>query len=83
MIINNKKIGMLGGGSFGIAFANLILQANCFQWINTDQIQEIILNRKSSSYLKGIEIHPNIKPSIDLKKVIQDCDIIFIALHKH
>ena len=80
----NKKIGVLGAGSWGTALVKM-LSENCdkiFWYSRNDiQIEEIIKTKKNPKYLKDLEIDiDKISISSDLNFIIDNSDILIIAI---
>lgn len=79
----NKKVCVLGGGSWGTAVAT-VLAANgytvllwCFEQNVVDEIVTFRINKK---YLPGIELHENIQPTESLHDALTNTQIIFEAI---
>ncbi|HTQ98477.1 MAG TPA: NAD(P)H-dependent glycerol-3-phosphate dehydrogenase [Candidatus Acidoferrum sp.] len=78
-----KKVGVIGGGSFGTAIANIIAR-NGHQtqlWMrDPEQVETLNQTRVNSVYLPGHELHPSIIAAHELQAVVQDVDMIFVAV---
>ena len=76
-----KPVGVLGGGSFGTAVANLLANNTdvIFYVRHKSDVEEIVKTRNR----KGYPIHERITPTSDLKLVIEECDIIFPVVPSH
>ncbi len=78
-----KKVGVIGGGSFGTAIANIIA-GNGHQtqlWMrDPEQVESLNQTRVNSLYLPGQELHPSINAVHELQSVVEDVDMIFVAV---
>lgn len=78
-----KKVGVIGGGSFGTAIANIIA-GNGHQtqlWMrDPEQVESLNQTRVNAVYLPGQELHPNVLAAHDLQAVVNDVDMIFVAV---
>jgi glycerol-3-phosphate dehydrogenase (NAD(P)+) len=81
-----KKVGVIGGGSFGTAIANIIAGNGHHTqlWMrDPEQVETLNQTRVNSVYLPGHELHPSIIAAHELQAVVQDVDMIFIAVPSH
>ena len=75
MSTSNKKIGIIGTGSFGTAVANLIAEnTNVLLYGRKKLIVDQINN---SHFYKDVTIHSNVEAINDLKQLTEECDLIF------
>lgn len=78
-----KKVCILGSGSWGTALA-LVLEKNGYKidmWtLNQEQANYINDKRENVDYLPGINIPHNIRVTTNLKEVIEDSEIIVLAV---
>lgn len=77
-----RSVAVIGGGNFGTALANLLAENGCrvLLWMrDPKQVEYIKAERKSPRYLKGIDIHLRVEPTVDLQQAIEP-DLLFIAL---
>lgn len=78
-----KKVSILGSGSWGTALA-LVLEKNGYKidmWtLNQEQADYINDKRENVDYLPGINIPDNIRATTNLKEVIEDSEIIVLAV---
>ena len=78
-----KKVGVIGGGSFGTAIANIIAR-NGHQtqlWMrDPEQVETLNQTRVNTLYLPGHELHPSIVAEHDLGAVVSGVDMIFVAV---
>ncbi|SDH76871.1 NAD(P)H-dependent glycerol-3-phosphate dehydrogenase [Pseudomonas panipatensis] len=78
-----QPIAVLGGGSFGTAFANLLAEngQRVRQWMrDEEQAAAIRAQRENPRYLKGVRIHDNVEPVTDLEGTLAACELIFVAV---
>ena len=78
-----KKVGVIGGGSFGTAIANIIAGNGHHTqlWMrDPEQVESLNQTRVNSLYLPGQELHPSIVAAHELAAVVQDVDLIFVAV---
>ena len=79
----NKRVAVLGGGSFGTAIANMIA-VNGYQttlWLrNEDTFAQITETGENSAYLPGYQLHSSLSISNDLRSSVEGCDTVFFAV---
>jgi glycerol-3-phosphate dehydrogenase (NAD(P)+) len=78
-----KKIGIIGGGSWGSAMAIHLgrLKFDINLWIREKEIyQEITDTGENKSFLPGIPIPSSVTPHLDLQDAIKNTEVIFIAV---
>ncbi|WP_152222299.1 NAD(P)H-dependent glycerol-3-phosphate dehydrogenase [Pseudomonas sp. SCB32] len=78
-----QPIAVLGGGSFGTAFANLLAEngQRVRQWMRDEEQAEAIRTlRENPRYLKGVKIHAGVEPTTDLPATLAACEMIFVAV---
>nr|WP_317922081.1 NAD(P)H-dependent glycerol-3-phosphate dehydrogenase [Tepidimicrobium xylanilyticum] len=81
-----KRVGVLGGGSWGTALAILLSNNNHSVdiWIRDAKQKEHMVNfRENKKYLPGISIPENINVTDDLSQVIHNKDIIVLSIPSH
>lgn len=82
----NKKIGILGTGSWGTALGVLLARKgmDVHMW-GRDQIEidKMIANRENKKYLPNIDLPSNMKFSKDLEETISGKEIILLAIPTH
>jgi glycerol-3-phosphate dehydrogenase (NAD(P)+) len=75
---------MIGGGSWGTAFANYLASAKNHPikiWLREPEIIESIkTNHENHVFLPGIKLSPNLIPTADLENEVKDADIIILAV---
>lgn len=78
-----EPIGVLGGGSFGTALANLMAENGLpvLQWMrDPEQVAAIEQTRENPRYLKGIKVHAGVTPTADLARVLDSCELLLVAI---
>ena len=76
-------VAVLGGGSFGTALANLLAEngQSVRHWMrDPQQVAAILRDGENPRYLKGIRIHPGVRPDTDLADILHACTLIFVAV---
>ncbi|MCB0663515.1 MAG: NAD(P)-dependent glycerol-3-phosphate dehydrogenase [Saprospiraceae bacterium] len=73
--LDNKKVAVLGAGSFGTAIANLLAR-------NVDVIlytrrEEIVKSINQDHTHLGVELSPRIEACMDLKQIADTCTVLF------
>ncbi|MCM2971453.1 NAD(P)H-dependent glycerol-3-phosphate dehydrogenase [Larsenimonas suaedae] len=78
-----ERIAVLGGGSFGTSLASIAATkgARVRQWMRDDALaREITEQHHNSRYLPGIELNPTIKANTDMAWVLEDAELVLIAI---
>lgn len=78
-----QTIGVLGGGSFGTAIANLLGENGhrVLQWMrDPEQAHSMRVHRRNPRYLKDIPLHPRVEPVTDLGATLAACELLFVVL---
>ncbi len=71
---NRKIVGVIGGGSFGIAIANLLAEnVDVLIYVRREEVRQAIENRTGRYSI----FSPRIKAVSDLKYVAEQCQLIF------
>jgi glycerol-3-phosphate dehydrogenase (NAD(P)+) len=76
-------IGMIGLGNLGTALANLIAGNgyNVLGWeYQAAVVKAITDERRNPVFLPDVELHPNLAATSDLAGVVQQADVLFLAL---
>lgn len=77
----NKKIAILGAGSFGIALSIILSQKNYIKMWDHDHVRARNLNenKRSDNFLIDFDIPDNVFISSNIEKIIPDADMIIFA----
>ena len=81
--VKRQVIGIIGGGSFGTALADMAAARGCIvrQWMRSaEQASEMSRIHENQRYLPGFKLNSNVVVTCDLEFALADCDIIFIAI---
>lgn len=81
-----EKIGVIGGGSWGTALANLIASKShrVDLWVREKEVYEEIRGEgENKTFLPGVRLSSNIRPSLDIEEVFRDKDLLVVAVPSH
>lgn len=81
----NKKITVLGGGSFGTSIA-VLLDGKGHEvtlWMRNKDDCELLRNQRKNKYLKDLLVSESIIVENDISKSIKDSEIIVLAIPTH
>lgn len=84
--VEEARIGVVGGGSWGTALANLLGSKGYVVdfWVFEPEVREsIALHRENRVFLPGIRLSENLVPSNDLGAVASGKDLILIVVPSH
>jgi glycerol-3-phosphate dehydrogenase (NAD(P)+) len=76
-------VGLIGLGNMGTAIGNLIAEngQDVLGWeFNETVVDEINQNHRNSRYLNNVELNPNLSATVDIVRVLNDCNVIFVAI---
>ncbi len=80
------RIGVVGGGSWGTALANLLaVKGYLVDWwiFEPELVTQICEQRQNNIFLPDISLSDNLKPSSDLQAVVSDKDMVLIVVPSH
>ncbi|MEM9778072.1 MAG: NAD(P)-binding domain-containing protein, partial [Chloroflexota bacterium] len=80
--MNNLKVGLLGGGSWGTTVASLTSRnADTTIWArNPDTVREINTHHTNEKYLPGAKLYQNLKAAETIKDTVKDADVIVMGI---
>src|SRR5699024_7363733 len=81
-----KKIGVIGGGSWGTALAVLLAnkEYSVQMWLrDKNKVEKIEDLRVNQRYLPGVKLPSNLQVTSDLKSAISGKDIILLSIPTH
>lgn len=82
----DKRIGVVGAGSWGTALANLLATKGYpIDWwvFEEDLCRQLAGSRENDVFLPGITLSENLRPTNDLAAVVQDKDLVIIVVPSH
>ncbi|MEJ2163900.1 MAG: NAD(P)-dependent glycerol-3-phosphate dehydrogenase [Desulfobacterales bacterium] len=80
------KIGVVGGGNWGTALANLLADKGygIDLWVFEKEVRDQILaSGENSIFLPGIKLSPNLHPSNEIAKVVSAKDMVVVVVPSH
>jgi glycerol-3-phosphate dehydrogenase (NAD(P)+) len=84
--VSEKRIGVVGAGSWGTALANLLATKGypVDWWVfEEDLCRQLAEFRENDVFLPGIALSENLRPTNDLTAVVQDKDLVIIVVPSH
>lgn len=78
-----KNVAVIGGGSFGTVIANIIAHNGhrTQLWMrDAEQVESLNVTRQNTVYMPGLDLHDQVKATHDLKSVVENVDLIFVAV---
>ncbi|MBU0661094.1 NAD(P)H-dependent glycerol-3-phosphate dehydrogenase [Patescibacteria group bacterium] len=83
--MNRKNIAVLGAGSFGTAFAQVLAnnghQVHLWNWEGDPApLKEIKSDRENKTYLPGVALSENITPIEDIEEALDGVVAVFLAI---
>lgn len=74
-ISDHKPVGVIGAGNFGSAIANLLARhRHVLMYVRDEKVMEKIMKTREN---RGHKMHKNVEPINDLRKLAEQCDVIF------
>src|SRR5688572_15142060 len=83
---NKLKVGVLGGGSFGTAIANIIACNNhqTYLWMrSSEQAAECQRERQNARYLPGYFLSDQLNITSDMHAAVSGADLLFVSIPSH
>ncbi|CRX37223.1 / gpsA / Glycerol-3-phosphate dehydrogenase [NAD(P)+] /:99081 Forward [Candidatus Hepatoplasma crinochetorum] len=84
--LSDYNFTIIGSGAFGTAVANFLVSKNdnvIIYGIDEKEISDIQNNHKNTKYFESIKLKAKLKATTDIKRALQDADIILIAIPSH
>jgi glycerol-3-phosphate dehydrogenase (NAD(P)+) len=84
--MENIRVAVLGGGSFGTVIANIIAENGypVFFWMRSkDMAHQVNEARENSQYLPGYHLHKNVVATNDMRTAVTNAEVIFVAVPSH
>ncbi len=84
--IQQRKVAVLGGGSFGTALANIVATNghSAKLWLRDEmRAEKVQAERENRDYLPGYHLHDNLSISADLAECARDAHAVVIAVPSH
>ena len=80
--MNNLRVGLLGGGSWGTTVASLTSRNTATtMWArNEETVHEINTNHTNEKYLPGAKLYKNLKATASLKDAVKDADVVVMGI---
>ncbi|MBV1915040.1 MAG: NAD(P)H-dependent glycerol-3-phosphate dehydrogenase [Pseudomonadales bacterium] len=78
-----KKVTVLGGGSFGTVLANILAtngHQTCLWMRNPKSAEETQKSRENSKYLPGYHLHENLRICADLSDAVADSELVLFSI---
>lgn len=82
----DARLAVIGAGSWGTTLANLLADKgeHVHLWVrDPEQAERIARERTNAIYLPGFPVHDNIRPTTDLREVVQDADVFISVVPSH
>ena len=79
----SERIGIVGGGSWGTALANLVAQNGhpVLHWMRDEAAAtEINRERRNAKYLPGLTLSPGIEATTDLARLGRECRLLLVVV---
>lgn len=74
----NKKIAIIGSGSWGCAMSNHLSEIgnDCLIWSFTEEEKNLINNEHKCKFIPGLKMNDKVRCSNDIKEVVENADYI-------
>ena len=81
-MVQDKKVGVIGGGSWGTTVASLVSRnARCILWArNADTVDEINQAHTNNKYLPGAQLAAKLSATHDLEEAVHGADTIVMGI---
>jgi glycerol-3-phosphate dehydrogenase (NAD(P)+) len=80
------SVGVVGGGSWGTALANLLaVKGYAVDWwvFEQDLFQQVRETRENTIFLPGIQLSENLRPTNDLVQAVAGKDLVLVVVPSH
>lgn len=80
---SDGSVAVLGAGNMGTALAHQIASNGhpVRAWsIETDVLEEIRDHHRSTKYLEGVDLHPNLSASFELAEAVAGADLVIVSV---
>ncbi|MFK7864083.1 MAG: NAD(P)H-dependent glycerol-3-phosphate dehydrogenase [Pseudohongiellaceae bacterium] len=81
--MQNQKISVIGGGSFGSVIANIVA-SNGYDvdfWMRSEkQVEEINSHHQNSQYLPDYTLNERVKATVNMASAVRDSKVVFVAV---
>ena len=84
--VNKIKVGVVGGGSWGTALANLLAGKGYAidLWVFEKEVRDQILESgENSFFLPGVKLSSNLHPSNEIAEVVSAKDMVVVVVPSH
>jgi glycerol-3-phosphate dehydrogenase (NAD(P)+) len=84
--LENIKVGVVGAGSWGTALANLLALKGypITIWAYEQEVKDaIVAHGENRLFLPGIELSPNLHPTVDLAEAVSGKDMVLVVVPSH
>ncbi len=85
-MLKNKKIGVIGAGSWGTAIASVLAynKLDVMLWgFEQWQVHDLLKFRENKTFLPGYTLSENIYPDISLEKCVKGCMVVCMVVPTH
>ncbi len=83
--MNDLKIGVLGGGSWGTTVGSLTAQnAETLLWArDSEAVEQINTANRNDKYLPDAELHPQLRATQSISATVEHADVVVMAIPSH